>query len=122
MLDQSKNFFIDVLNLVPIDSLLLIQTPHKEALDILDNLVVESNDVYKVVPLTETNRTILLNASKDQDIQHFFQSIAVRYKATLIFEGYDGMEYGLISKNFSLPDDFKQKYVKGDMCGISKDW
>lgn len=121
-MDQSQNYFIDVLNLIPNGSFLLIQTPHKEALDTLRNLVVESNDVYEVVPLTETNRTILLNASKDHDIQHFFQSLEVKYKQKLIFEGYDGMEYGLVSKNFLLPNDFKSKYVEGDMCDISKHW
>ena len=39
-----------------------------------------------------------------------------------IFEGYDGLEYGIFSNSFEIPYWFAERYEQKDIYGISTMW
>jgi hypothetical protein len=79
-------------------------------------------EYYKKIVLGEANKKKLLMEIKNHNIEEDFQSIEIRINNQILFEGYDCMEYGMVSKNFEIPLWFINKYIKNDMCSISNDW
>jgi len=124
MIAETQTFFIDVLTLIPIDkSLILIQSPHDEVLDVLKKMNFKDVDgVFKSIELNKRNREILTDEIIYNNIEEFIHNLEIIVKGEKIFEGYDGMEYGLFSKKYNLPKDFELKYKEKDMYMISKDW
>ena len=79
-------------------------------------------EYYKEIKLTESNKLKLAEIIEGLNIEDDFQSLEIRYNNQLLFEGYDGMEYGTISKTYNLPIWFIDKYIKNDMCIVSSEW
>ncbi|WP_157593284.1 hypothetical protein [Rufibacter tibetensis] len=57
-----------------------------------------------------------------EQVEEEFQSLEIRQKGNLLFEGFDGMEIGTASKEMNLPLSFVSKYVDSGICAISKEW
>ena len=50
------------------------------------------------------------------------QYIIFTYNGRTIFEGYDGLEYGIFSNSFDIPHWFAERYGQKDIYGISTMW
>lgn len=119
---QTQAYIIEVINLVPDDSICFIQAPSTENSEFI-NLVTQSPFAYyNQIILTPSNKKSLIKIIINQNIEEWFHSIEMRFNYVLLFEGYDGMEYGTISKNLQLTDLFINNFIKKEMCTVSKDW
>jgi hypothetical protein len=121
-MDETQKYFIDVLKIVPTNSFIYIQSPHNEILSVLNSMKPRKDGVYTVVQLTNQNRDLLIEATKEKHIQDFIHSLEIRFEDKLIFEGWDGMDYGEISKTIPLTQEFMKNYIEGQMCIISSSW
>jgi hypothetical protein len=115
---QPNSFFIDLLNILPQEVECFIQAPS------LENTVVEAMlqnsefDYFKVLTLDVTKKKEIVR----QEIETFFsgsiQSIEIKKSGVLLFEGYDGVEFGSISREVFIPDWFKEKYSPNNLMGF----
>lgn len=121
-MEQIENsFFIDVLNILPEKVECFIQAPS------LDNVIIQEMfentdyDYYKLLSLDETNKKTVLRQELETSFSIYIQSIEIKENGVLLFEGFDGVEYGTISKHILIPNWFKEKYIP-DTCVVSSDW
>jgi len=124
MITETQQFFIDVLKLFPVEetSVLLIQAPYEELDEIFKKISFKNDDIHQFVKLDRKNIELVLFETIYNDFVGYIQSMEIKIDDRKIFEGYDTMEYGMFSKKFNLPKEFKEKYTKMDMCMISEDW
>lgn len=124
MITETQQFFIDVLKLFPVEetSVLLIQASYEELAEIFKKISFKNDDIHQFVKLDRKNIELILFEAIYNDFVGYMQSMEIKVDDRKIFEGYDAMEYGMFSKKFNLPKEFKEKYTKMDMCMISEDW
>jgi len=77
---------------------------------------------YKSVILAGPDRKSFLKQIEVPFILNHFQSVEIKFNDRLLFEGYDGMEYGSISKSILLPQKFINEYINGEYCIVSTEW
>lgn len=123
MITEIQNYFIDILKIVPFEeSIILIQAPYQEVSETMNKISYKNDGVYFYIKLDRDNRAFLLFEIIYNEIEGYIQSLEILVNDKKFFEGYDGMEYGTISKEILLPQEFKRKYIEGDMCTISTEW
>ncbi len=94
-----------------------IQAPSLEN-DVLQKMM----DYDQLVRLNKANKQLFIDAILiDSTIAHF-QNIQIRSNGNLLFEGYDGIDYGILSNSVTIPEWFAQAYVVTGDCMISKEW
>ena len=120
---DTQSYIINVINIVPDNSVCFIQAPGVEHSSALNNLLTPSKfPYYHQVILSPLNKEALIKIVKDEKVQEYFQSLEITTNNKLSFEGYDGMEYGTISKDIKLTDNFIRDYVDEHMCVVSEKW
>lgn len=123
MITENQQFFLDIIKLVPFEkSVLLLQAPYEEILPVIEKIRYRNDGIHDYIKLNAANREILLFEIIHNSIDEYIQSLDILVDGKKIFEGYDGMEYGLISKDVQLSPEFKEKYIDGNMCGVSREW
>ena len=121
-MNDTQSYIIDVITLVPNNSICYIQAPSIENSGFLSLMQPSSLPHYSQIVLTLNNKKLLTELIANENVEEYFQSIEIRYNNKLLFEGYDSMKYGTISKELELSTQFKKMYIKEDMCIISEDW
>lgn len=113
---------IDLLSILPDEVVCYIQAPSLEN-DVLQKMMVDSEfDYYQLVRLNKVNKQLFIDAILiDSTIAHF-QNIQIRSNGNLLFQGYDGIDYGILSNSVTIPEWFAQAYVVTGDCMISKEW
>ena len=120
---DTKPYIIDVINVVPDNSVCFIQAPSIEGDSALNDLLMPSQfPYYQQVILSAANKETLVMIVENEEVEGYFQSMEIRHNGKLCFEGYDGMKYGTISKDINLPDTFIRDYITGGMCIVSFEW
>ena len=120
---ETQSYIINVIQLVPENSICFIQAPNIECHSALNNLFMPSEfSYYQQVTLSHANKEAISDIIKDEEVEGYFQSVEIRHDGKLYFEGYDGMEYGTISKDINLPESFIKDYINGGMCIVSNEW
>lgn len=122
MITETQQLFIDILRLMPFEADLLIQSPHEEVLSVLENIEHTKSEVFNTIRLSRENRQKLVYEIIYNDIEEYMQSIQIKIGDQLLFEGYDGLEYGTFSREFQLPTEFLEKYTPKEMISISNEW
>jgi hypothetical protein len=117
-----KSFFIEILNIIPLNSVCYLQAPNLELLKLLKNLEDTEYSYYKSIKINPVNKKLIIDSILYDDIQNDIQSIQIRFNDTLLFEGFDGVKYGTISKSIDLPNHFIENYINDDFCNISDEW
>jgi len=121
MNNEHNEFLINVLNILPDDIDCLIQAPCLEN-SIIQNMMLDSEyDYYKLIRFDREKKTNFINQEINNLIGNYIQNIQIKKGVDLLFEGFDGVEYGTLSKLLIIPDWFKEKYVP-DICMISNEW
>ncbi|WKW46811.1 hypothetical protein P3875_01680 [Myroides sp. JBRI-B21084] len=121
MNNEHNNFLVDILSILPNEVECLIQAPSLENSTIQKMTKKSKYDYYNLINLTEENKKDFIDEELTNSIGNFIQNIQIRKGDSLLFEGYDGVEYGVISKYLIIPDWFIKKYVP-DTCTISNEW
>lgn len=119
---DTQKFFIDVLKLMPSDISLYIQSPHEEVTEVLNEIGCTQENVYKVVSLNEESLAFLIASVLQGSIEEYIHCIQIKQENNLLFEGYDGLEYGVFSKEIVIPDDFKETHEANEMFLVSNEW
>ena len=117
---EGQLFLIDVINILPDGVDCYIQAPSLEDSVIISLLSTTKYEYYKSLKLQGVTKEILMNHGSKYAIEEYFQSIEIRFNDKLLFEAYDGVEIGVISKNLELPQWFINKYVKEGMCNFKR--
>jgi len=118
---EHNNLLIDVLNILPDEVECLIQAPSLENSTIQNMMLDSEFDYYKSIFFDKERKTDFINQEITNSIGNYIQNMQIRKGVGLLFEGFDGVEYGTLSKLVIIPDWFKEKYVP-DICMISNDW
>ena len=78
------------------------------------------NEPYLIrIRLSERQPT-LSDLERSCHISQWIQSMKIRKESKLLFEGYDGISYGIFSKEIIIPDWFQKKYSED--FGVSANW
>lgn len=118
---QEKSLFIDVLKLVPEGSTLFIQAPSSDNSWLNSKMENTEYNYYKSLILTPENLSSFIKEILDNDMQKDIQSIEIRNNGQLLFEGFDGLDFGTISKHINFPAEFSKHLIE-KICTISNDW
>lgn len=115
------SFFIDVLSVLPEEIDCYIQAPSLENSVILTMLRESEYNYYLVLHLDKINRNTFVEEEVKSSFGTNIQNIQIRKDGVLLFEGFDGVEYGAISSHMKIPKWFEEKYVP-DVCTVSLEW
>ncbi len=117
---MENDFFIDVILFMPYNVDCYIQAPDLD-IDLIRNLIVSCNiPYYERVKLTPNSKAQIINLESQFQISQWIQSMEIRKDSELLFEGYDSVNYGLFSKNITIPYWFKNKHIND--FSISHNW
>ena len=115
-------FFVDILKIMPEDIDCYIQSPDLEDNIVLGMLLPTEYEYYQYIHLNKNNKDNFIERLKEEPVVEYFQSIEIKKDSILLFEGYDGIESGRISKIITIPAWFKEKYKEDWDYTISIDW
>ena len=118
---EGKNFLVDVLKIQPDDLDCLIQAPSLENSTIQAMMLDSEFDYFKSIYLDKERKMDFINEDVDHSIGNYIQHIQIRKGAELLFEGFNGVEHGTLSKLVNIPAWFKEKYIP-DTCRRSSEW
>jgi hypothetical protein len=118
----SNIFLVDVLTILPEELDLYIQAPSLED-DVIRKMMSETEFAYyKLIKVNNGNRNVIINRIKDHFVREYFQSIEIKVKGKLVFEGYDGAEFGIFSNCIIIPNWFKEQYFVKEFYSVSNEW
>lgn len=121
MMQADNNLFIDILIILPEELKCYIQAPSLEN-SIIEKMLHDSEFVYyKILNISNINKQDIIKQEIANPFAMFIQNIKIKDEKSLLFEGFDGVEYGTISKKLVIPEWFKKKYIP-ETCIISKEW
>jgi len=121
-MEQNVNsFIIDVINILPEKVECFIQAPSLENSLIKEMFKKSDFDYFELLKLDKKSKVKFIKQEAETSFSVYIQKIEIKENGTLLFEGFDGLDYGLISKKISLPEWFKEKYVP-DICMVSNEW
>ena len=117
---NQNEFFLDIIHMFSAGCDCYLQAP-----DLDKNLIQELLDdcsipYYVKIRLADENISKLMDLESHCHISQWIQSMEIRKDEKLLFEGYDSIEYGLFSKEITMPNWFRSKHEED--FGISPDW
>lgn len=116
------NLLVDVLKILPEEVECFIQAPSLEN-EIIQKMMLDSElDYYKSIKFNKTNKLEFINQELNFSISAYFQNIQIKSDNKLLFQGFDGVEFGTLSKTIFTPQWFKEKYILTELCIVSGEW
>lgn len=121
-MNQTKNsLIIDILRILPESVECLIQAPSIENAIISGMLRKTDVDYFQRLFLDEQSKALFIQQEKEDSFSIYIQKIEIKKDGILLFEGFDGCDYGVISKYVDIPEWFKEKYIP-NTCMVSSLW
>lgn len=121
MMKVDSNLFIDILTILPDELVCYIQAPSLENTNIVKMLRDSDLYYYKLLYINTINKQEIVNQEITNPFSAFIQNIRINVGKSMLFEGFDGVEYGTLSKKLIIPEWFKKKYIP-DTCMVSQEW
>lgn len=121
MIIPTNFFFIDLLKIFPDDITCYIQAPSLENAVIKDLLKDSDYDQNKYLQFDKSIKNIIIRQEIETSFSKYLNRMQIRINGILVFEGFDGIEYGVISQKVNIPKWFADLYVP-DTCMISSKW
>lgn len=119
---ETLEFIIDVIEIIPENSIFYIQAPSMDNLELLKMMDKSKYDWARQIILTAENKKQLKDLLLETEIEDQFNNITIEKECEKLFEGFDGMEIGEISKKIVIPNWFFEKYIETKYCILSNDW
>jgi hypothetical protein len=119
---ETQSFIIDVFKIVPDEAVCFIQAPSIDNAEFQKLMRPSEFPYFQQITLTPSNKEHLSSLVKIEHVEESFHNLEIRHNGNLLFEGFDGMEIGAISKEMQLPSSFINKYINSGVCTISKEW
>jgi hypothetical protein len=121
-MSESKKMLIDLINELPNEAHCYIQAPSLEDEATLSLMQESEYDYFRLIYLNEYNKEKFIERIKEASVNAYIQHIEIRFNNKLLFEGYDGVEYGIFSKEYSLPQTFIEQYFNKGFYNVSVNW
>jgi len=115
MCNNDDSLLINVLKILPEEIDCYIQAPSLENESILNMMSETEWDYYKLIKINNLNKESFCNSLNDSTITQYFQNIELKNSNKMLFQGFDGVEIGIISKYIKIPIWFRDKYIISDM-------
>lgn len=115
-------FLINVFKILPEEIDCYIQAPSLEDVIILNMMSETEYGYYKLIKINNLNKEMFINHLTAHPIIQYFQSIELKNNNETLFQAFDGVEIGILSKYIEIPEWFNEKYIKNGECIISQDW
>lgn len=119
---ETLEFTIDTIEIVPDNSVCYIQAPDVNNVELLELLEESKYNWAKQIVLTLENKLKLKSLLLKVELEDRFHNVTIERESKKIFEGYDGMEIGEISKNLVTPNWYDKKYIETEYCNRANDW
>ena len=119
---EELEFAIDTIEIVPDNSICYIQAPSNENVNFLELFEKSKYNWAQQIVLNSENKEKFKNLLLRSEIEYQFHNVTIEKEEEKIFEGFDGMEIGVVSKKLSLPNWYVEKYSETKYCNIAKDW
>jgi hypothetical protein len=116
-----NQFLVDVLLLLPDDLECLLQAPSLDIPEIEQMFKPSSSQSFPVIIANSEIKVKMILLEKQLNWSMFINRIEIKSEDKLLFEGYDGVEFGVISNSLEIPDWFSSKYIP-EYCNISGAW
>lgn len=120
-MSETRQFFIDVVNSMPVGSEWIVQAPDKEFLKAIREIPYLIGEVYITLTLKDENRKNFV-AISSEDIYEFIQQAKILYRGRQIFEAYDGFNTGIVSKYFDMTETPLIGHLGQDILIVSSEW
>ena len=117
-----NNLLPNVFKILPDYFDCLIQAPALEDIAIKDLMSSSDWPYYQLIKVTQNNKADLINVFSHNHSIQYFNNVQLIVGSNLLFEGFDGIEYGQISKNIVLPEWFVERYIATGACLLSTEW
>lgn len=121
-MNEDNSLLLDVISILPDGVNCYIQAPSLEDEIVLSLMSSTKHEYYKCIKLEGADKDVFLHRLKNYPIEEYFHSIEIKLDDKLLFEGYDGVEFGTISNTIKVPEWFTDKYFKAEMYNISNKW
>lgn len=107
---------------MPDSSILYVQAPDLNLSAVRLNFQDTEYPYYLSIELDNISKVKLNESIQNQGLLDDIQHLEVRSQNKKLFEGYDHMQFGTISKDLSLSANFIDNFINTDMCVVAKDW
>ncbi len=115
-------FFIDVMKIMPSTVDLYFYAPGLEDHIILKMIKNTNEETTKWIHLDEKGKNLFLSRLSEEIIIEFFQWLQIKVNGNTLFEGFDGIESGIFSRNINIPKWFVEKYKNEGVYSLSNEW
>jgi hypothetical protein len=121
---DNGNLLVDLLSILPENVDCFIQAPSTSNKVILSMMIDSEFPYYKLVRLSQSNKDEFINELLNSSVGDEFHSYEIKQNNKLLFQGYDGVDFGVLSMTVVVPEWFKKKHMVMDdeMCMISNEW
>lgn len=119
---EELEFLIDTIEIVPNNSICHVQAPNIKNTDFHELCEKSKYNWAQQIVLNSENKEKFKNLLLRSEIEGQFHNIIIEEEEVKIFEGFDGMEIGEVSKTLNLPNWYLDKYIKTKYCNIAKNW
>lgn len=116
-----ESIIIDILRILPNNVDCYIQAPSLENRIIEKIFEKEVHDAFHIIKMNLQKKEMFINQEKETLFCMYIQKIEIKKNNQLLFEGYDGVQFGILSKHVILPHWFCNKYNNENFI-ISEDW
>lgn len=82
------------------------------------NNILSIGDCDLIFYLSEENKVILQNASRERSIEYDIYRMEVNHMGVKLFVAYDGFEIGQISPTVIAPEDYIEEFVNKRRCCV----
>lgn len=122
MNNSDDSLLISVFKILPEVIDCYLQAPSLEDETILNMMSDTEYPYYKLIKVNNLNKKSFINHLYVHDVIQYFQNIELKNNNEMLFQGFDGVEIGIISKQIRIPEWFRDKYINTGDCIIANDW
>jgi len=119
---EELEFMIDTIEIVPDNSICYIQAPSVDNSNFLELFTKSKYNWARQVVLSSENKQKIKKLLLSSELENQFQNVTIEKEEEKIFEGFDGMEIGTISKKLNLPNWYVEKYVETKYCAFAEEF
>ena len=113
---EEQSIIIDILKLVPDNSICYINAPSINEDSAILKILSSAEQYNWNLMLTLENKRILTAIISSESIQDYFHRLYIKFDNSTLCESYDGMCTVILSDTLKIPEWFSDKYVRDGLC------
>lgn len=117
---EEQSILIDILKIVPDNSICYINAPSIDDDSIVLKLLVPADNYDWCLTLTADNKQKLTGAINSESIQDYFHRLDIKNGSAHLCEAYDGISTVILPDLKNIPKWFTDKYIREGECWSMK--